>query len=83
MTVEHIEKGSDILRLLKIWQLRYAQYQNRSLSGVSIHRNGCEDVTFCNSGSYLNVKFFNEVEIMFGTLCKEQIENLENQLKEL
>ena len=80
MTAEQIEKGFNILKMLKLWNERYAQYQNRSLSSIVLQRNGCEDVTLRSSGSDLDVKFFNEVEIMFGTLCKEQIENLENQL---
>ena len=80
MAAEQIEKGFNILKMLKLWNERYAQYQNRSLSSIVLQRNGCEDVTLRSSGSDLDVKFFNEVEIMFGTLCKEQIENLENQL---
>lgn len=83
MTVEQLEKGNGILKMLKIWRVRYAQYQNRSLSRIVLQRNCCDDTEIRNSGDELSVKFFNEVELMYGKLCREQITDLEKQLRDL
>ena len=83
MTLEQLEKGNDILKMLKIWEEKYSQYQIRSLSRVVLQRNCCGDTDFRNSGDDLSVKFVNDVEIMYGKLCREQIARLEKQLEEL
>lgn len=55
MTIEQIEKGKSILKMLNIWKARYAQYQNRSLSRVSMYRKGCEEVYFDGTGNDLSI----------------------------
>lgn len=83
MTIEQIEKGKSILKMLDIWKTRYAQYQNRSLSRVSMYRKGCEEVYFDVTGNDLSIRFFNEVELKYGELCEKQIESLTKQLEAL
>lgn len=83
MTIEQIEKGKMILKMLNIWKARYAQYQNRSLSRLTIHRNNCDEVYFDGSGNDLSVRFFNEVELLYSELCKKQIESLTKELEAL
>jgi hypothetical protein len=83
MTIEQIEKGKSILKMLNIWKARYAQYQNRSLSRVSMYRKGCEEVHFDGTGNDLSIRFFHEVELKYGELCEKQIESLTKELEEL
>lgn len=83
MTIEQIEKGNSILKMLGIWKERYSQYQKSSLALISIHRYNCEEVIFDGSGSDLSIRFFNEVELKYGELCKKQIELLEKELEAL
>lgn len=83
MTVKQIEKGNGILKMLNTWKKRYKEYQNRSISHISINRYNCEEVCFNGSGNDLSVRFFNEVELMYGELCKKQIESLTKELESL
>lgn len=83
MTIEQIEKGKSILKMLNIWKARYEQYQNRSLSRIIMDRNNCDDVVFNGTGNDLSIRFFHEVELRYGDLCEKQIELLTKQLEQL
>lgn len=83
MTIEQIEKGKMILKMLNIWKERYEQYQNRSLSRITIHGKNCDEVYFDGSGNDLSVRFFNSVELLYSELCKKQIESLTKELEAL
>lgn len=83
MTIEQIEKGKSILKMLNIWKARYAQYKNRSLSRVSMYRKGCEEVYFDGTGNDLSIRFFHEIELKYGDLCEKQIELLTKELESL
>ncbi len=83
MTIEQIEKGRELLEMLNVWKIRYEQWNNRSLSRISIERNNCADVCFDGSGNDLSIRFFNEMELKYGDLCEKQIEYLTKQIESL
>lgn len=83
MTIEQIEKGRESLNELNVWKTRYKQWENRSLSRITIKRNNCDNVCFDGYGNYLSIRFFNEIELKYGELCKKQIELLTKQIESL
>lgn len=83
MTIEQIEKGNCILKMLNIWKARYAQYKNRNLSSITMYRKNCDEVYFYGTGDDLSNRFFHEVELKYGDLCEKQIELLTKQLESL
>lgn len=83
MTIEQIEKGRVFLHELSVWKTRYKQWENRSLSRITIERNNCNDVCFDGYGNNLSIRFFNEIELKYGELCEKQIELLTKQIESL
>lgn len=83
MTIEQIEKVRQLLNKLNVWETRYKQWENRSLSRITIERNNCNDVCFDGCGDDLSIRFFNEIELKYGELCKKQIELLTKQIESL
>lgn len=83
MTIEQIEKGKMILKMLNIWKARYEQYKSRRFLSLTIRRKNCDEVYFDGLGNDLSVVFFNEVELLYGELCRKQIESLTKELEAL
>lgn len=83
MTIEQIEKGKELLDKLNVWKARLKQWQNRSLSSITIKRNNCDNVCFNGTEDVLSIRFFHEVELRYGDLCEKQIELLTKQLGQL
>lgn len=83
MTIEQIEKGRKLLDQLNVWKTRYVQWENCSLSRITMDRYSCADVCFNGAGNDLSIRFFKEVELKYGELCKKQIEQLEKELEAL
>lgn len=83
MTIEQVEKGRELLDELNVWKARLKQWQNSSLSCITIERNNCVDVRFNGEEDVLSIRFFNEVELKYGDLCEKQIELLTKELEEL
>lgn len=83
MTIEQVEKGGELLDKLNVWKARLKQWQNSSLSCITIERNNCVDVRFNGTGNDLSIRFFHEVELKYGELCEKQIESLTKQIESL